>query len=95
MAQWIEQFRPKEEVVRSTRTRVTIFCCGTFSYLQKKGGRGGLHEVGLDNDCDLRAFGRSQDDCVDAVKVQSRMLTVVRHGTFDERIPHAQFPLGK
>ncbi len=23
MAQWIEQFRPKEEVVRSTRTRVT------------------------------------------------------------------------
>ena len=25
MAQWIEQFRPKEEVVRSTRTRVTNF----------------------------------------------------------------------
>ncbi len=27
MAQWIEQFRPKEEVVRSTRTRVTIAIC--------------------------------------------------------------------
>ena len=24
VAQWIEQLRPKEEVVRSTRTRVTI-----------------------------------------------------------------------
>ena len=24
VAQWIEQFRPKEEVVRSTRTEVTI-----------------------------------------------------------------------
>ena len=23
VAQWIEQFRPKEEVVRSTRTRIT------------------------------------------------------------------------
>ena len=26
VAQWIEQFRPKEKVVRSTRTGVTIFC---------------------------------------------------------------------
>lgn len=26
VAQWIEQFRPKEEVVRSTRTRVTTLC---------------------------------------------------------------------
>lgn len=25
VAQWIEQFRPKEKVVRSTRTRVTNF----------------------------------------------------------------------
>ena len=25
VAQWIERFRPKEEVVRSTRTRVTKF----------------------------------------------------------------------
>ena len=25
VAQWIEQFRPKEKVVRSTRTRVTKF----------------------------------------------------------------------
>ena len=25
VAQWIERLRPKEKVVRSTRTRVTIF----------------------------------------------------------------------
>ena len=35
VAQWIEQFRPKEEVVRSTRTRVTIFLLRNFSHTRR------------------------------------------------------------
>ncbi len=34
VAQWIERLRPKEKVVGSTPTRVTIFCdkIGTFAF---------------------------------------------------------------